>query len=243
MRTRQAHQPRRSQRGFSLIEVLVAMAILAFLMAAVSANSGDSMARSVEVMNLTRAVQLVESIVLDIEEEYRLEGFPTNQVTGRTCEVAKELSAQFDCEYDLFFLDSGGDGASTLGSEANDNVNASPLMTAFCSGGPDGNQPVDPAMALANLASTGMELPTAMSAFASLLDPGFTQVCGLNLERMCSNTGLITSFIPMIIEQAAASTRKIVIRLTWGEGERTGEILEVETFITAVAAREQVEQQ
>jgi prepilin-type N-terminal cleavage/methylation domain-containing protein len=231
-------------RGFSLVEVLVAMAILAFLMAAVSTNSGDSMARSVEVMNLTRAVQLVESIVFDIEEEYRLDGFPTNQVTGRDCEVPRELSGQFECEYDLYYLDSGGEaGASTLGAEANDSVSTSPLMQAFCSGGPDGTQPVDPSMALANLQQTGQELPTAMSAFASLLDPGFTQVCGLNLERMCMNTSLITSFIPMIIEQAAASTRKLVVRLTWGEGARTGEILEIETFITAVAAREQLEQQ
>ncbi len=231
------------RRGFSLVEVMVAMAILAFLMAAVSSNSGDSMARSVEVMNLTRAVQLVEAIVLDIEEEYRLEGFPTNQVTGRDCDVPKELAAQFECEYDLYFLDVGGDSASTLGSEANDSVSGSPLMQAFCSGGADGRQPVDPSMALANLQSTGMELPTAMSAFTALLDPGFTQVCGLNLERMCMNTSLITSFIPMIIEQAAASTRKLVVRLSWGEGERTGEVLEVETFITAVAAREQMEQQ
>lgn len=230
-------------RGFSLVEVLVAMAILAFLMAAVSTNSGDSMARSVEVMNLTRAVQLVESIVFDVEEEYRLEGFPTNQVTGRKCEVPRELSGQFDCEYDLYYLDSGGEGASSMGAEANDSVSASPLMQAFCTGGADGMQPVDPSMALANLQQAGQELPTAMSAFASLLDPAFTQVCGLNLERMCMNTSLITSFIPMIIEQAAASTRKLVVRLTWGEGARTGEILEIETFITAVAAREQLEQQ
>lgn len=232
-----------SRRGFSLVEVMVAMAILAFLMAAVSSNSGDSMARSVEVMNLTRAVQLVEAIVLDIEEEYRLEGFPTNQVTNRDCEVPREIGPQFDCEYDLFFLDAGGEGASSLGSEANDSMTGSPLMQAFCTGGADGTQPVDPSMALANLASAGQELPTAMSAFAALLDPGFTQVCGLNLERMCMNTSLITSFIPMIIEQAAASTRKVVVRLTWGEGARTGEILEIETFITAVPEREQAEQQ
>jgi prepilin-type N-terminal cleavage/methylation domain-containing protein len=232
----------RRRRGFSLVEVMVAMAILALLMAGLSTSSGDSMARSVEVMNLTRAVQLIDAVVLDIEEEYRLEGFPTNQLTGRACEVPREFR-QFRCEYDLFYLDAGGGGASSLGSEAHASMTGSPLMQAFCSGGPQGNQPVDPAMALANLQAAGQQLPSAMSAFAALLDPNFTRVCGINLGAMCSNTANITSFIPLIIEQAAASTRKLVVRISWGEGERSGEQLAIETFITAVPAAEAIEGQ
>ncbi len=230
----------RPARGFSLVEVMVAMAILALLMAGLSTSSGDSMARSVEVMNLTRAVQLIDSVVLDIEEEHRIEGFPTNQVTGRECEMPREFK-QFRCEYDLLYHDASGGGASTLGSEATESIGASPLMQAFCTGGPQGNQPVDPAMALANLQAAGQQLPTAMSAFAALLDPNFTRVCGVNLGAMCSNTANIASFIPMIIEQAAASTRKLVVRLSWGDGERTGEQLAIETFITAVPAAAAVE--
>ena len=72
-------------RGFSLIEVMVAMGLLASLIVGVAASQGDAMYRAVEVMNLTRATQVIEGVVMNIEEEYRTDGFPTNQVEDRDC--------------------------------------------------------------------------------------------------------------------------------------------------------------
>lgn len=226
-------------RGFSLVEVLVAMSILAFLMTAVASTSGTSMEKSSEVFSVTQAAQLMESIVLDIEEEYRLDGFPTNSIEGRDCEVPREFEGLFECEYDLLALEIGSDNLGSLGAEANDSISGSPLMKAFCGGGPDGNQPVDPATALASLGANPQDM-TALAAFRALLDPGFNQICGINLEKMCQNTSLITSFIPTIIEQAAKSTRKLVVRLKWGGAESTdAEKMEIETFITAVPEAEE----
>jgi len=225
-------------RGFSLIEVLVAMAMLAFLMSAVASNSGTSLENSAEVFSVTNASQLMESIVLDIEEEYRIEGFPTNPLEGRDCEVPKGFEDMFECEYDLLNLEIGADNMGSLGAEANESIATSPLMSAFCGGGPQGGQPVDPAVALAALASQ----PDigALAAFKALLDPGFNQICGINLEKMCQNTQLITSFIPTIIEQAAKSTRKLIVRLKWGGPERAPwQKMEIETFITAVPEAEE----
>jgi prepilin-type N-terminal cleavage/methylation domain-containing protein len=231
---------RRDARGFSLIEVLVSMGILAFLMSGVLASSGGTAKQAVEVLNVTSASQIIESVVLDLEEEYRLDGFPTNEVTGRACELPRGFES-FRCEYDLLMLEVGADNMGSLGADANESINKSPLMQAFCTGGPNGDMPVDPTVALANLAATGTELPTALAAFQALLDPGFTQICGINLDRMCQNTTMITSFIPMIIEAAAAATRKLIVRLSWGDDDDPDRQLTVETFITAVPESEQAE--
>jgi len=230
----------RHPRGFSLIEVLVSMSILAFLMSGVLQSSGGTAKEAVEVLNVTSASQLVESVVLDLEEEYRLDGFPTNELSGRRCELPRGFE-RFDCEYDLLMLEVGADNMGSLGAEANESINQSPLMQAFCTGGPNGDMPVDPTLALANLASTGVELPTALAAFLALLDPGFTQICGINLERMCMNTTMITSFIPTIIEAAAAATRKLVVRIRWGEDDDPNRVLSIETFITAIPQAEKLE--
>ena len=228
----------RAQRGFSLIEVVIAMGILAFLMSGVLASSGGTAQNAVEVLDITTASELVESIVLDLEEEYRADGFPTNQLEGRRCDVPRGFE-RYECEYDLLMLEIGSDNLGSLGADANKNVNESPLMSAFCQGGPEGDMPVDPATALANLGAAGTEMPEALLAFQALLDPGFNQICGINLERMCQNTTMISSFIPNIIEQAAASTRKLVVRLSWGERGDPEKRLEIETFITSVPEAEE----
>jgi len=222
-----------AKRGFSLVEVLVAIGILAMVMTAVAQTSGTSMENTAEVFSVTQASHLMEGIVLDLEEEYRTEGFPTNDLENRECELPREFDGTFECEYDLLGMDVGSDNLSSLGADANENVNASPLMQAFCTGGADGQQPVDPATALANLAGNAGQNVGALMAFQALLDPGFNQICGLNLDKMCQNTQMITSFIPVIIEQAAKSTRKLVVRLKWGE-MNAYQTMRIETYITAI---------
>ena len=229
------------QRGFSRIELVVALGILAFLMTGVLASSGGTATQAIEVLDVTTASQLVESVVLDLEEEYRKDGFPTNQLEGRKCEVPRGFD-RYRCEYDLLALEINGDNLGAKGAEANENVNKSPLMAAFCTGGPQGDQPVDPTTALANLAAGGAQVPGALVAFQALLDPGFNQICGINLERMCQNTQNITMFIPTIIEQAAKSTRKLIVRLRWGDRDDADKLLESETFITAVPEAENAQE-
>lgn len=239
-----APQPRMRARaqGFSLVEALVAIALLASVMAAVSTSQGDSIYRGIEVMNLTSATELIETVVLDIEEEYRTDGFPTNQLENKACdEFLPKGYDSFKCEYDLLELDVNNENMSALGAEANEKISGSSLMNTFC--GQDGGA------AAANIAAVctqlqaakGMGLPTELSAFAPLCDPGLSQLCGVNLDKMCQNTQLITSFIPTIIEQAAKSTRKLVVRLTWQDEGLVANDLEIETFITAVPDAERTQ--
>ena len=229
--------PPTDARGFSLIEVVVALGILAFLMVGVLASSGGTATQAIQVLDVTTASQLIESVVLDLEEEYRKDGFPTNQLEGRRCEVPRGFE-RYRCDYDLLALNINAENLGSKGAEANENVNHSPLMTAFCSGGPNGDMPVDPAMALANLAADTGQIPGGLLAFQALLDPGFNEICGINLNQMCQNTANITMFIPMIIEQAAKSTRKLVVRLAWGDASDATKLLQIETFITSIPEAE-----
>lgn len=231
---------RRRSRGFSLIEVLVAMGLLASLMVSVAVSQGDAMYRAVEVMNLTNASQIVDTIVLNVEEEYRLEGFPTNQVEGRNCrEFLPKGFERYTCEYDLLMLDTGSDAMNSMGADAMDKVSNSSLINTFCGGADGGGAMANMAAVCAQFQSvSGVGLPIELIAFAPLCDPGLNQLCGVNIGQMCQNTQLITSFIPTIVEQAAAATRKLRINLSWDDEGLVMNEFTIETFITAVPEAE-----
>ena len=87
--------------GFTLLEVMVALAIGALALAAISLSNAKAVQNSVKVYRMTSASMLMRGIVLDIEEEYQLDGFPENDLTTRDCDVARPFDKTFDCEYDL----------------------------------------------------------------------------------------------------------------------------------------------
>ena len=227
--------PLPTARGFTLLEVMVALGILGFLMTAIASTQGASLLQGARVFNLSTATQLVDGVILDLDEEYRLEGFPENSVEGRDCDLPKGFD-RFRCSYDLMAMNVDADNINSLGEMATNNVTDSPLMGALCGGGPAGSGPADnPMEALAGL---GQET-AALGALSALMDPQFMQLCGLNLSKMCMNIPMLASFIPMIIEQAARSTRKLVVRIEWDEKGQADKVLEIETFITSVPEAEE----
>lgn len=229
---------REKTRGFTLLEVMVAMAILAFLMAAISSTQGSSLLQGARVYNLSTATQLLDTVILDIEEEYRLEGFPENSLEDRDCDLPDGFD-KFTCSYDLVSLTMEAENINMMGSEATENVTQSPIMSALCGGAMgEGTPSQDP---LAALSQSGMDT-AALGALAALLDPEFAQLCGINLGKMCMNIPLIASFIPTIIEQAAQSTRKLQVRISWDEIGQANKTLEIETYITAVPEAEEENQ-
>ncbi len=228
----------RDARAFTLLEVMVALAILAILMAAITETQGTSLMHGARVFNLTTATQLIDGVIFDLEEEYRLEGFSDNDVERQDCDLPKGFE-NFECEYDLLGMDVSADNISSLGEQANSLVNNSPLMGALCMGGPGGSPggggaASDPAAALA---SAGIQA-ASLGALQALANPEFAQLCGVNLAKMCQNIPMLASFIPEIIKQAAMSTRKLKVRITWDEAGRAQKVLEVETYITAVPEAE-----
>lgn len=226
------------RRGFTLLEVMVALVLLAFLMTAVTSANITAQTLGARVYNVTTATQLVDGVVLDIEEEYRLEPWPENSLEERECDLPPGFEG-FECEYDLIGMEVGADNIGSMGEEAMNSINSSPLMASLCGGGPSGIGPSDdPAAAL-----QGLDMQTAaLGALAALVDPNFMQMCGVNLGKMCQNVMAIGSFIPSIIEQAAQATRKLRVRLTWSEGGEADRTLEVETFLTSTPEAESEEE-
>ena len=220
------------RRGFTLLEVMVAMAIMAFLMAAITSSQGSSLLYGARVFNLTTATQLADSVILDLEEEYRLEGFPDNTREEQDCKLPRGFD-RFDCEYDLFALDVNSDNIISASEEAG-SVMDSPLVSTLCGGG--GSDMVgDPLSALTQ--NPGMQ--GAQGALAALLNPDYAQLCGMNIQKMCANIPMLEGFIPEIIKQAAETTRKLVIRITWDERGNARKALELETFIIATPQAEE----
>ena len=224
------------RRGFTLLETMFALAILGLLLTAVTEVNTTAMIYGGRVYNMTTASELISAAVLDIEEEYREDGFPENTVENEDCPDFPGGFDRFKCTYDLLGLDVADGMAQDLGGDAEQSVTNSPLMNALCTGGPSGAGPVaDPTNALANLGLGA----ASVGALMSLLDPNFMALCGVNLARMCMNIKMISSFIPTIIEQAAKSTRKLQVRLTWSEAGHADTTLEVQTFLTSSARGEQ----
>ena len=113
-------------RGFTLLETMISLALLAIVLGAVVEVQGTTMAHSSRVYNVTTATQLLEGAVLDIEEEYRIDGFPSGQpeLLEEDCELPDGFD-RFRCEYDILGLDLEGDLAQQMGGEMAENVNNS----------------------------------------------------------------------------------------------------------------------
>lgn len=221
-------------RGFTLLEVMVALAIMAMLMAAITTTQGSSLLYGARVFNLSMATQLADSVILDVEEEYRLDGFPDNSKENEDCDLPKGFD-RFDCEYDLFALDVGSDNVVSA-SEGAGSVMESPLVQQICSGGAGGSDLDPTALVSGALGGAGQ------GALTALLNPEYAALCGMNVQKMCQNIPMLEAFIPTIIEQAAQTTRKLVIRISWSERGNSRKALELETFITAIPDAEEANQ-
>lgn len=221
------------RRGFTLLEVMVSMAILAFLMAAVTSSQGASLLYGSRVFNLTTATQLADTVILQLEEEYRLDGFPDNTREEQDCELPRGFD-RFDCEYDLFALDVTSENLMSETEQAG-SVMESPMVQQLCSGGASGNDVVGDPLSVLLSQPGGVGQAGALQA---LLNPAYAELCGINIGKMCSNIPLIEGFIPEIIRQAAETTRKLVVRISWDERGNARKNLELETFIVSTPQAE-----
>lgn len=91
--------------GFSLLEVIIAIGILALCFAAIGGADSVAILHGSRYHGLTTASLLMRGVVMDIEAEYQEDGFPTNSLTNRDCDVPKAFDDQFECEYDLIALE------------------------------------------------------------------------------------------------------------------------------------------
>ena len=247
--------------GFTLLEILMAMAILAFALAVISASASTSAVYGKRVYRSTAAALLLRGVVLDIEEKYRKDGFPSNDIEGRDCELPKVYAKQFDCEYDLVGLnldsaaiaDMTQNAQGLLGTAQEELQNSGALdkLNGPRSKPDPGEEALkDLGDAAGEAKKAGLDLSSMtqsgdmMSLIQTILMSGeqglnLLGLCDINISVLQMSMGLmIAELLPRILKRATDRTRKIRIRLSWRDAEGEDRELEIESFSTAVSEDE-----
>ncbi|HAN32530.1 MAG TPA: hypothetical protein DCQ06_13120 [Myxococcales bacterium] len=247
--------------GFTLLEILMAMSILAFALAVISGSASTSAVYGKRVYRSTAAALLLRGIVLDIEEKYRKDGFPTNDLEGRECELPKAYSKQFSCEYDLvgLNLDSAAIAEMTQNSQgllatAQEELQDSGALDKL-NGPRKKKDPGEEALkdlgdAAGEAKKAGLDLSSItkggdmMTLIQTILMSGeqglnLLGLCEINVSVLQMSMGLmIAELLPRILKRATDRTRKIRVRLSWRDAEGEDRELQIESFSTAVSEEE-----
>ena len=232
------------QSGFSLLEMMVAIAVLAVALLAITSAQQSSINNAFRVQRGQASALLMRGVVLDIEEEYRIDGFPENSITGRECEVPDEFDDMFECEYDLerFDLEASeiqalvdqsfgglmGDGG-LQSMQGGDRSSMSSTMSGLIDG--------------QGSSSTGMDL-SGLAFLLPFLGPegdALMSLCNINLSMLLMGFMGVQAFVPQVLQEVSNRTRKLTVRISWKEGPFGAREFVVTTFITALP-EEQLEQ-
>lgn len=250
--------PRRQSAGFTLLEVMIALAILAFALTIITAGTSSSALYSKRIYRSTIAALLLRGTVLDVEEKYRKDGFPVNDVTDKDCELPKMYAKQFKCRYDLVGLNLDDAAIADMTKNAQDLL-AKAQETLVKSGAMDKLTADDtgakkPPVNLGDAASSAKEAGLDLGALAKGGDMmaliqtivmsgegglNLLQLCDINIGVLQMSMGLmVAELLPRILKRASDRTRKVVLRLSWKDEEGEKRTLEIETFTTAVSEEE-----
>ncbi len=225
------------QSAFSLLELLVAMSILAFALVALLGHQGVSIQMSDYSNKMSQAIFLAESKLLDIENDvltdsidaydncqegnFKSEGL--KKFKWKACtfklEVAEGASEMITERFMSIFTGLGA-GLGEGGSGASDASKSSSTPTP-------------------NSSAMGNAMGSAMGSSAmgsSAMGSGAMGMGGGNpMEQAMGQVAMATGMIPSFLQQLQDQIRKVKLEITWKDSTQERKFV-VERFITSLGS-------
>lgn len=229
----------KGEEGFTLLEVMVALAVLAIALTAISTAQHSAMHHSVYVYKGQLAAMLIRGTVLDIEQEYLAEGFPENSIEDRECDLEDPYDDMFECKYDLVRMDLEPDQLTSivdqsfgglLGEGGLGSLEAGGEMSATMEGLVSGNSKLASQVDFSKLAFL---MPLLGPEGPALMD-----LCGINLSGMMMGFMGMQAIAPKILSEVGNRTRKLTVTLSWKDGPLASRDFSITTFVTALPEEE-----
>jgi len=217
------------RRGFSLLEVMVALMILTMAFMAISALQTTTITMNATVHRSTTASHLLHWAMTELEIEYAREGFPSNSLEGRDCDLPDGFN-DYKCSYDLVQMDITPEQVSELSMAS---------MGSLFGGNMENLNGIGDQLKNAGKNGASMD-PNLMNMF--LFAAPFFGPEAEYLQAMCpidwtmTITGLMAMqmFLPQVVQFAADRIRKLKVTIEWKEGFRGRRTFVAETFVTSL---------
>lgn len=208
-------------RAFTLLEVMVAMAILALGLTTILSSQTGLFATTRRVQNETIATSLVRCKMSELEIDLAKDGFPLldEKESGPCCE---DEPGEFTCEWRVETIELPQPESFELGEGEEEDV-----------------EDLDDATGL-DLANPGSSLSTALPFAGSSLSSvaGVDDVAGMlgeSSEESSAQGGIVGMALGMVYPtlkpMLEASIRKLTVRVVWHEGSKEQD-LEVVQYLT-----------
>jgi general secretion pathway protein I len=213
------------REGFTLLEVVVAMAILGVALLAIFDLNAGAVASHAYVKRLTIATQLARSKMTDIEQELYDKGFELDDVVERKGDFADEGWTGFTWKASIVAPKTAGIGPDKLlealfAIPAGDGGALASLFGGML-GGTDGG--------LAGLA--GLASAFSGGSSSSPLPPGATGPGGL--QALGPFATLAQTQVTQLLDQIRKGVREVHLTVSWKEGTRT-ESIDVVTHVVSL---------
>ncbi len=234
---------RRGEKGFSLLEMMVAIAVLAVAMTAIMSAQQASMSATVMIKRGQTAAMLVRGIVYAIEEEYRNEGSPENSLEDRDCEVPDDFEKIYECRYSLERFDLEPEQMQSLVDQSFGGLMGEGGLENIQSGDRSGLSNTMEGLVTGQTQMGGMDL-SGLSFLMPFMGPegeALMSLCNINIRAMMNSFMGVQSFLPMVLQEVSNKTRKLTVTLTWSEGPYGERDFPITTYITSLP-EEQLQQ-
>lgn len=229
--------------GFTLLEILIALMILALALSAISYSNSVAMSQIARVTRMTTAAYLMEGVVNDIHAYYVRQGFPANDLDDRSCEVPRDFADTFECRFDLKQMKLEPETVQQLVAGGIEQFLGGKEGPTESSQPPRSGPPAEPSSSGSGTGQSGTNLPdlSQLAILAPLFGPDgeeLIRLCNINLGGILMGMTALVQYLPTIIDQVARRTRKLTVRLSWSDGPRGQRVFQVETFVVSLPEEE-----